>query len=91
MSLANMPVLTGKPTPATLDACLKWASIQNEDAQYMWGLTESGQTSTGLGTLRLALSCMGEKPPEIVSFGSSVGAADAYCKKHSQQPVCKNR
>lgn len=86
---ATMPPLTEKPTSPTIASCLKWADVQDDDAIYMWGIQESGKSSRDVAVLRLALSCLGDKPPEIVGFGSSVGFDTAYCKKHRNAQVCK--
>jgi hypothetical protein len=40
---------------------------------------------------RLARSCMGQKKPEIVGFGSSVGFDQAYCKQHRSERICITR
>jgi hypothetical protein len=85
---ATMPALTEKPDPATVDACQKWAASQNEDALYMWGMQQDGTTSPDIATLRLALWCLGDEPPDIVGFFSSVGAAEAYCREHSKHKIC---
>lgn len=90
-ALAMMPSLTEFPVIRTGESCQKWAAVQDEDAIAMWGLLESGKTSEDVGKLRLALSCLGDRPPEIVGFGSSVGVADQYCRTHARMPVCRNR
>ncbi|WP_267361479.1 MULTISPECIES: hypothetical protein [unclassified Methylobacterium] len=88
---AMMPSLTDLPRDRTMLTCQQWATSQDEEAIYMWGLLESGKTSEDVGRLRLALSCLGDRPPEIVGFGSSVGAADQFCKTRPRVPVCRDR
>jgi hypothetical protein len=88
---ATMPVLTATPKPATPESCKAWASSQDEDAIWMWGTQEDGTTSEVVALQRLTASCLGEEPPEIVGFGSSVGFDDAYCEKHPQQKICTTR
>lgn len=90
-SAASMPRLTPLPSPATLDACQRWASAQDEDALAMWGIMESGQTVRDVGTLRLSLMCLGDRPPAIVGFGSSAGGDAAYCKANPRTPICRER
>lgn len=57
----------------------------------MWGIQESGNSSRDIALLRLALSCLGDKTPEIVGFGSSAGFDATYCKKHRSAQICKKR
>jgi hypothetical protein len=85
---ATMPLLTAEPKPATPDACRAWASSQDEDAIELWGIEEDGTSSPEVAVQRLYLSCLGQQPPEIVGFGSSVGFNEAYCKKHPKQKIC---
>src|SRR5262245_36268905 len=87
---ATMPLLTEEPRPPSLAGCLKWAEGQNEDALEMWGIQDSGKASRDIAVLRLALSCLGDKKPEIVGFGSSIGFDLVYCRKHRTVPICKN-
>lgn len=86
---ATMPRLTATPSAPTLESCQRWAAGQDEEAKEMWGLLESGKVSGDVATLRLALSCLGDPPPAIVGFGSSAGAADAFCKSHRRAPICE--
>ena len=88
---AMMPSLSDLPRDRTMLTCQQWAGSQDEEAIYMWGLLESGKTSEDVGRLRLALMCLGDRPPEIINFGSSVGAADQYCKHRLRAPICQNR
>jgi len=88
---ATMPRLTEMPAARNLQTCQQWASSQDEEAIYMWGLLESGKNSDDVGKLRLALSCLGDRPSDIVGFGSSVGAADQYCKARPRIPICRDR
>jgi hypothetical protein len=88
---ATMPLLTDKPTSPTSATCLKWATNQDDDAIHMWGIQENGKSSRDIALLRLALSCLGDKPPEIVGFGSSIGFDTEYCRKHRNAPICKKR
>lgn len=90
-ALAMMPSLTEFPSSRTMESCQRWAAAQDEDAITMWGLLESGKSSDDVGKLRLALSCLGDRPPEIINFGSSIGAADQYCRAHARVPICRNR
>jgi hypothetical protein len=86
-----MPLLTPKPNPASAETCQKWAASQDDDAIEMWGIQENGSSSRDIALLRLALSCLGDRPPEIVGFGSSAGFDASYCKKHRGAPICKKR
>ena len=88
---AMMPSLTDLPRDRTMLPCQQWATSQDEEAIYMWGLLESGKTSEDVGRLRLALFCVGDRPPDIVGFGSSVGAADQFCKTRPRAPICRDR
>ena len=90
-AFASMPMLSALPMPATLNACQVWAGKQDGDAIEMWGTQERGGSSRDLGLSRLTASCMGDKPPEIVGFYSSAGAADAFCAKHPAAGICKDR
>lgn len=90
-AMANMPMLTPLPSPATAEACQQWAAAQNEDARAMWGVMESGKYLPEVGVLRLSLNCLGDKPPAIVGFGSSAGADAAYCKANPRTPICRQR
>ena len=90
-SLANMPMLTPLPSPASAEACQRWAASQGEESREMWGVMESGKYQLDVGTLRLSLMCLGDKPPAIVGFGSSAGGDAAYCKANPRTPICKNR
>lgn len=90
-SFASMPMLTPLPAPATLEACQRWAATQGEEAREMWGVMESGKYLPDVGTLRLSLMCLGDKPPAIVGFGSSAGGDATYCKANPRAPICKNR
>ena len=88
---AMMPSLTDQPRPATLQSCQKWAASQDEEARYLWGLLENGKFSTDVGVLRLALVCLGDTVPDIVTFSSSVGSADQYCRSHPRVQICRGR
>lgn len=90
-AFAMMPTLTAFPAVRTAEACQRWAAAQDDDAITMWGLMESGKTSDEVGRLRLALSCLGDQPPEIINFGSSVGAADQFCRHKPRAPICRER
>ena len=57
---AMMPSLTELPSGRNLETCQRWATSQDEEAIYMWGLLESGKNSDDVGKLRLALSCLGD-------------------------------
>jgi hypothetical protein len=87
---ATMPLLTPKPQNPSLAACGAWAAKQDDDAIEMWGIQEDGTSSRAIAIDRLARSCMGQRPPEIVGFGSSVGFNEAYCEKHSTIKLCKD-
>ena len=91
LASANMPTLTKRPAPLTPQACKVWAASQSEDAIYMWGQLESGDTSSDVAIQRLTRACLGEKAPRIVTFGSSAGAADVYCQSAPATPICRNR
>ena len=86
---ATMPLLTPKPNSRTSASCKAWAATQDEDAIYMWGTEENGTHSSSVALDRLSRSCMGEQPPDIVGFGSSVGFDKAFCAKHSAIQLCK--
>ena len=88
-AFASMPTLSETPRPATLQACQVWAGKQDEDALDMWGTQESGGSSPDLALSRLIATCMGDKPPEIVGFGSSVGFDEAYCGRHPGAGICR--
>lgn len=88
---AAMPSLTSTPKPATASACERWAGAQDEDAIYMWGMQESGESSNKVALARLTGFCMGKPKPEIVGFGSSVGFDDAFCAKHRSAKICQGR
>lgn len=90
-AFANMPMLTEKPIEPSLQACNGWAAKQDDEALEMWGIEENGKSSRVVALKRLAGLCMGEKAPDIVGFGSSVGFDRDYCKKHRQQKVCPSR
>lgn len=86
---ANMPPLTSRPRLVDMQSCQEWAASQDEDAIYMWGLQESGRTSTDVGKLRLTLYCLGDSRPEITTFSSSAASGQRYCKTHSQASICR--
>ncbi|MET3411638.1 hypothetical protein [Methylobacterium sp. 1030] len=88
-AMANMPMLTPLPSPATAEACQRWAAAQGEEAREMWGVMESGKYLPEVGALRLSLMCLGDKPPAIVGFGSSAGGDAAYCKANPRTPICR--
>jgi hypothetical protein len=88
---ATMPPLTPMPDSVSTAACQKWAAAQSEDTYDMWGLQDSGKSSRDIATLRLTLSCLGEKRPEIVGFGSSVGFDTAFCARNRSAIICKAR
>jgi hypothetical protein len=88
---ATMPTLSDKPEPATLSACQIWAQKQGEDVFDMWGVEEKGGSSRDLAVSRLISYCLGDQPPEIVGFGSSVGFDDDYCKRHPKAALCRSR
>lgn len=90
-AFSSMPVLTPSPNPATSASCTEWATQQDEDAIYMWGMTESGESSKGEAIQRLIGSCLGREVPDIVGWGSSVGFEERYCKKHARAPICVKR
>jgi hypothetical protein len=90
-ALASMPMLTPLPSPATPEACQRWAAAQGEEAREMWGVMESGKYLPEVGALRLSLMCLGDKPPAIVGFGSSAGGDAAYCKANPRTPICRER
>ena len=85
---ATMPQLTPDPKPATPETCRAWASSQSEDAFDMWGIQEDGTSSHEVAVQRLYLSCLGQEPPEIVGFGSSIGVDIGYCELHPTQKIC---
>lgn len=87
-ALATMPTLTATPSSRTLQSCQQWAANQDDDAKAMWGLLESGSVNEDVASLRLTLSCLGDTPPAIVGFGSSAGAAQAFCKTHRRAQIC---
>jgi hypothetical protein len=87
---ATMPMLTPEPKPATPTTCKRWATKQDADAIYMWGLQENGTSSRAIALRRLAGSCMGQRAPDIVEFGSSAGFDEAYCEKHTTLNLCKD-
>lgn len=86
---ATMPSLTPKPNPRTPGACKAWAAKQDEDAIYMWGTEEDGTHSRSIALDRLARSCLGQRPPDIIGFGSSIGFDESYCAKHAAIKLCK--
>ena len=86
---ATMPLLTPKPKNPTPAACKAWAATQDDDAMEMWGIQEDGTSSRTVAIDRLARSCMGQRPPEIVGFGSSVGFDKSYCRNHPTFKICK--
>lgn len=90
-ALATMPALTALPAPATLQSCQAWATGQSADAFDMWGVMESGKNSKDVATLRLTLTCLGDRPPAIVGFGSSAGGDAAFCKTHRRAAICASR
>jgi len=87
-ALATMPKLTATPSSRTLASCQQWAASQDDDAKEMWGLLESGSVNGDVALLRLTLTCLGDIPPPIVEFGSSAGAAQAFCKAHRRAQIC---
>jgi hypothetical protein len=87
---ATMPVLTPNPKIPSPTACEEWAAKQDADAIEMWGIQENGTSSRAVAIHRLARSCLGQRPPEIVGFGSSVGFDDAYCEKHPNIKLCRD-
>jgi Sel1 repeat len=87
---ATMPPLKPKPQTLSLAACKQWAAKQDQDAIEMWGIQENGTSSRAIAVDRLARSCLGQRPPEIVGFGSSVGFNDAYCKKYPKFKICED-
>lgn len=87
---ATMPMLTSSPKPPTPTACKKWAAKQDADAIGMWGIQDDGTSSRAVALRRLANSCMGHRPPDIVGFGSSAGFDEAYCEKHTTLKLCKD-
>jgi hypothetical protein len=91
---ATMPRLTPEPKPATPTTCKEWAAKQDNapdnDALEMWGIQENGISSRDVALRRLFLYCLGQSPPEIVGFGSSVGFNEAYCEKHPTTKLCKD-
>jgi hypothetical protein len=87
---ATMPMLTPEPKPPTPTACKRWAAKQNADAIDIWGIQDDGTSSRAVALRRLADSCIGHRPPDIVGFGSSVGFDEAYCEKHTTLKLCKD-
>jgi hypothetical protein len=87
---ATMPLLTTEPGNPSPSSCKAWARKQSDDAIQMWGIQEDGTSSHNVAIDRLARSCMGQRPPEIVGFGSSAGFDDGYCKKHPAAKICKD-
>jgi hypothetical protein len=89
-----MPRLTPEPNPATPKACKEWAAKQDNapdnDAIEMWGIQEDGTSSRDVALRRLFLHCLGQHPPEIVGFGSSVGFNETYCRNHPKFKICKD-
>ena len=86
---ATMPTLTPEPKPGTPKACNEWAANQDSDAIEMWGIQENGNTSRDVGLRQLSLYCLGQSPPEIVGFRSSVEFDEAYCKTHPKFKICE--
>ena len=86
---ANTPLLTPKPKKPSQAACREWAAKQDDDAIEMWGTQEDGTSSRISALDRLARSCMGQRPPEIIGFGSSAGFDDEYCKRHPKFKLCQ--
>jgi hypothetical protein len=87
-AFATMPMLTDRPNPPSSAARKAWAAKQSDNAVEMWGIQESGRSSRAVALNRLARSCMGEKPPEIVGFGSSRGFDESYCHKRPDTGIC---
>jgi hypothetical protein len=90
-AFATAPVLTTKPSPPSLSSCQAWADRQSEDALDMWGQKSDGASSRDIAVLRLALFCLGDTPPQIVDFGSSIGFDDIYCRSHKREAICAQR
>jgi hypothetical protein len=87
---ATMPALTPAPDSPNPISSEKWAAEQDDDAIEMWGTQENGISSRTVALHRLADSCMGHEPPDIIGFGSSAGFDRAYCKKHTSSKLCKD-
>jgi hypothetical protein len=90
-ALATMPPLTEQPKGFSAEACRSWASRQDEDALYMWGMQDNGKSSRDVAILRLSLNCLGDPKPEIVGFGSSAGFDQAYCRRHKSAEICRSQ
>lgn len=82
--------LTDLPASKSAQSCQKWAAEQDEDAVAMWGLMENGKNSDDVAKLRLALYCLGDRPPDIINVASSVGAAQQFCRTHARTRLCRN-
>jgi hypothetical protein len=83
-----MPTMTPAPEQITMAACSRWAHQQNEETIQMWGLQDSGDTSSELAIHRLTSQCLGEPVADIVGFGSSSGFDDEYCSTHPKVAIC---
>lgn len=90
---ATMPPLSDMPDRRTDEACWSWAEkqIADEDVATMWGLRETGDSDPKVAARRLADYCVGKPVPEIVYFYSSAGVADAYCRSHGREKICRTR
>jgi hypothetical protein len=86
-----MPELTSRPNVASRANCRIWAAGQSAEAIKMWGIRGDGTSSRSVAIDRLVGSCMGQNPPEIVGFGSSVGFDREYCEKHPAFKICRER
>jgi TPR repeat protein len=91
VAFGTMPTLSEMPAARTPAKCSTWAASQDEDALAMWGIQSTGKSSELTAIDRLARFCMGEKKPDIVGFGSSVGFDDQYCLRHKSEQVCLDR
>jgi hypothetical protein len=85
---AAMPDLTPDPKTTSRSACQTWAKKQSSEAIRMWGIQDDGTTSRSVAISRLADSCMGKAPPDIVGFGSSVEFDSDYCARHRMTLIC---
>ena len=88
-ALAMGPSMTDFPSVKSLGNCERWAASQDDEARTIWGLLPSGKTSSEVAKMRLTLYCIGDDVPGLATVGTSVGAAEDYCKDHSDFPVCR--
>jgi hypothetical protein len=84
-----MPTLTPMPQQRSPEEYDLWAKRQSDPAFEMWGLQVDGRSSKDVAVDRLASYCLGQKPPEIVGFGSSIGFTEDYCTRHPKTRICR--